>query len=586
MAYSYDLTLFEVPEEQQKKLSFCATECEDFEQWLYNIFNQADLVATAKAVYLALEEIACLKRKDRLRLELLALIRPRVHELVLALEQQHALLAGQRQKKAEALAELKLLLQAKLAQTYSVIAVNASKEMGRLFTRSSYQLGQSILAALEEMRACVLLYYQQYQAVPEKTWLQIYHLYLIAAHFGLDSQQQPILSAYKHLLLWGCVNAHQLHADDMVKIDQLFLLWRTRVQLNETGYDDYGMFFIILNRDAAPIAKKFYQAELGKVGQSLDFSSLVNYLRQPEASSDLRQLDLPERLLAMFLYAWGGTNDRTFERKSRQQAIQIALGLSASHYFINKQQPLTALIGREALAAGQHATKAQFAPQRPLKDRLDIWAGGGYRSDAQMQEGAVEFKSSDSQTELLEATSTTAYNYQEATLLDVSPSGYKIEYRGESDHSLSVGNLLAVKEAHHTSCDLAIIRWLKQSSSQTTLIGLELFQPNILAGAIAHCSRNAEVSSNYMPAFLLPLSNTEFEHEDSIIAPVNMFKVGQYFVLITALGKIYAQVNKVIVNNNFCQFSYLESAPFTLPKEEVLQDDKVSNPFISTWEIL
>lgn len=588
MSNSYNIDVFEVPEQQQKKLNFCATDRQAMEQWLYDTFNQADIANISKSLYHAIEEVMCLKSKDKLRLELLDVMRPRVHELVAELEKQSALLAMQGQKRSTELGDLSQVLQRKLAHAYIVAAVTASQHMSRLFAKPIHSLSKALHIALEEMRACLLLYFQRYQAVPENMWLQIYKLYQMAQHFALESQYHPIRSAYKHLLLWGCTNSHQLHSDDIKNVDTLYSHWRSRVHLDEAGYNEYGAFFVLLDKDAAPAAQYVFEGETGAIDQSLDFSSLVSYLRQPEANTELRDLGLPERLLSMFLHTWGGTSDRTFDRKKRQGSIQVALGLSASHYFLNQRMSIEKMIDGKQAGGRDRLAKAQFDAKRPREDRLDQWdqarLNSEFRSLSQEQDGIIEFKQEQKEDAPI---NTVSYDYSAAKLLDMSPSGYKIECGVGDGHLLSVGNLLAVREEHHKTWDLAIIRWLKQHSEETTLIGVELYQPNITPSVIVHCNRKAEVSSNYMPAFLLPLNNADFEHEDSIIAPVNMFKPEQYFVLISADGKFFAKVNKVLGSNNyFCQFSYTECEPIKSIEEILKNDDDTSNPFISVWEIL
>lgn len=574
-----DLGVIALPEQSIKKLSFCKTDAKSLEQWLLSL-NQTDALTIADSLEVAIDEICQLQGKDKLRLELLELIQNQAHKLFEQLEKQHLSLLAHNSDKAQHVLNIHINLQQKLALSFAICAKLTAQNMQRLFNRPSVVFNKATLLGLEETRATLLCFYQQYQFKLDKLWQRSHALYQLYLQHQTGEQHRDIQAAYKHLLLWGCTNAHQVNQQDFRRLDGVFASWQDRVGLVLQPCHQKYAYFIDENLASAPIPERLFK---GKAAIALNLSALVAYLKQAGAGSDLGNAQLPNRTLSILLHSWGASSDRVFERITKQADLQYVTGLRACHFYLSGQQTLAQQIGQEESSE----QKANFSARKPSSEHLDLWQqsalGAEFRSEAQNSDGEISFQSADKDTK--ESDSTCAdYPPALAKIIDISPAGYQLEVSANQNKNciIDIGNLLLVKEEHHKYWDLAITRWLKHD--QNSFIGIELFQPNITACAIAPSNMQAEPIGNYLHALLLPESAVSGDG-DRIIVPSNMLKQGMLACVLTPTGKQLIKLNKLILNNSyFCLFSY--EGHQSLQQLTHSEPSAKENPFSTMWEIL
>lgn len=569
------------PKQLLKKLSFCKANTKSLEQWLHTL-NQADALAVADSLALAIDEICQLQCKDKLRLELLELIQNQAHTLFEQLEKRHLGLLTHNADKAKKTLDARISLQQNLAIGFTVCAKIAAQNMQRLFNKPSATFDKATLLALQETRISLLSSYQQHQFKLDALWQRSHALYQLYQQHQTGEQHRSVQAAYKHLLLWGCTNAHQINQQDFRKLDSVLAIWQDRVGLVLQPCHQKYAYFVDENLASAPIAERLFK---GKAALALNLSALVAYLKQANASQDLASAQLSNRTLPILLHSWGASSDRVFERLAKQADLHYVTGLRACHFHLGGQQTLAQQIGQNE----RTDQKASFSPRKSSSEQLDVWQqstfGAEYRSEAQSGKGEIAFHVPSNQNENTAATSSTAnFPTALAKIIDTSPAGYQLEVKTDKNNNciIDVGNLLLVKEAHHKYWDLAIIRWLKHD--QRSFIGIELFQPNVSACAIAPSTIHAEPTANYLHALLLP-DATDSEEGDRIIVPNNMLKQGMWACILTASEKKLIKLNKLLLSNNyFCIFSYEEHKPLRQLTHSEPKNEK--NPFSTTWEIL
>lgn len=566
-----------------KKLSFCHTNTKGLHYWLDSL-SKSDNLARAQNLTSAIDELSQLRCKDKSRLEWLELIQAQAHSTLKQLQQQHLGLANSSPQKAKQIYQVQQSLQQKLVYGFSLCAQHAAQNMQRLFGKPSSIFSKAILHALNETRAILLSCYQQYQFDLPSLWQHGHALYQLSLQYPLaNDEQAPLVASYKHLLLWGCTNAHQINQLDFKLLDQLFSAWQVHVEITFAPNSRQYAYFIARDQSGAPVSGRLFQ---GQAYLALNFSPLVAYINQPEANQELREAKISTRLLAILAHSWGSSSDRVFERINKRTDVMYATGLRASHYFLGHQQSLAELLKRHNIQQANADHKASFTSRRSISEQLDPWQqsvfGTEYRSEAQSIAGDITFKPQNEYTPQ-ETSSYAQLKPAQATVLDASPAGYQLQLAANEsrDCLADVGNLILVKEEHHSHWDLAVIRWLKQG--QRRHVGVELFQPGVIACAIAPSNLQAEVTNNYMHALLLP----EHSANDGsrIIVPANMLKSGQWAYVLSDSSSMLIKLGKSLASNNyFGLFDYEERPAQQAPLAP--KNNSKTTAFSTMWEIL
>lgn len=565
-----------------KKLSFCHTNTKGLHYWLDSL-SKSDNLARAQNLTSAIDELSQLRCKDKSRLEWLELIQAQAHSTLKQLQQQHLGLANSSPQKARQVRQAQQTLQQQLVHGFTLCATLAAQNMQRFFNKPTLVLSQAILQALNEIRAALIYSYQQYQFELSPLWQRSHTLYQLSLQHPLaDSERAALTASYKHMLLWGCTNAHQINQQDFRQLDRLFASWQMHVDITFAPSSQQYAYFVGQNL-STPISERLFQ---GQAYLALNLSPLVAYINQPEANQELREAKISTRLLAILAHSWGSSSDRVFERINQRTDVMYVTGLRASHYFLGHQQSLAELLKRHNIQQANADHKASFTSRRSISEQLDPWQqsvfGTEYRSDAQSIAGDITFKPQNEYTPQ-ETSSYAQLKPVQATVLDASPAGYQLQLAANEsrDCLADVGNLILVKEEHHSHWDLAVIRWLKQG--QRRHVGVELFQPGVIACAIAPSNPQAEVTNNYMHALLLP----EHSANDGsrIIVPANMLKSGQWAYVLSDSSSMLIKLGKSLASNNyFGLFNYEERPAQQAPLAP--KNNSKTTAFSTMWEIL
>lgn len=575
------LDTLNLPEQSLKKLSFCKANSKSLAQWYFGL-SQVNPVGIAQSLISAIDELCQLQCKNRLRLELLETLQSYAHSCIEQLSKLHLSLSTSSPKKAIQVLKTQLTLQQKLAYSFTICAGFAAQNIQRLLNkRQAAIFGQAVILALQETRACLLSFYQQYQFKLDRLWQRSHALYQLSQQWQFAESRQ-IQAEYKHLLLWGCTHAHQINQQDFSKLDTLFADWQERVGIViEPGHANYA-YFIDQSLSTAPVSERVFK---GQASLALNLSALLAYLKQPEASLELHNAHLPSRIVAILSHSWGASSDRVFERLNKQAHLHYVTGLRACHYFLSDEVTLAQLI-QEQDNSGNADQKAQFSSRKSAHEQLDPWQqsvyGNEYRSEAQSQQGEVNY-----QTQTNEQAEQT-HNYEQlqaaqAKIVNISPAGYQLELSAQAanQHAVDIDQLILIKEEHHEHWDLAIIRWLKRGAS--IQLGIELFQPHIIPCAVAQCDRHGQANTGFFHALLLP-EYADGIQDNRIIVPTKMLKQGQQVCILTQTEKQLLTLNKLLQSNShYALFTYQQHQA---PQQQQTQQANQTKPVSTVWEIL
>ncbi len=539
MTLKPELTL---PEQKIANLSFCDATPKAFGRWV-GALPVANIGETSRQLYHAIIELNQLIIAPQQRLALLELIRHRINFVCKELSRHYLGLAIALPDKQRKIANLSQALQLHLANGYKTTLIELldsgaidknRKTIAMACHRIVTDLGQTILRA-----------HQLYCPSPTRSWLECHRVYRFALRNKLydvqvedenlmHRQSNTIADAYKRLLLLGCARPNQLRQNELVQAYELFECWTDRVTCSQEIGEE-SLFLVNMERDAAPI----YSSLLGpeeRNGDSFGFNTvelsadIADYQNRRNEKDKQAGHSLPmpanvsENLLAHLSQAFGVLTKRNFKRITTQGELQVAVGLSAAHYYIAGEKSFKAFIESGATTDDEENYFIARA-----KRNNDAWAGahdaaptGDFMSSA---DTPINFKTS---AGTRDEGGSRPKTYK-TPLVNTSPGGYCVSWTSEMPPSLQAGEVLAVREQPSHPWSVAVVRWIRQLRQQGTQIGVELLAPSATPCGVRLIQKVGN-SSEFLRGLLLPEVSV-IGQPATLITPRLPFQQGSRIVL-------------------------------------------------------
>ncbi|WP_339806162.1 GTPase [uncultured Marinobacter sp.] len=533
-----------VPEQKIASLSFSDTSPKAFRAWVSHL-PMANLGELSRQLYHAIIELNQLFIAPGQRLQLLELIRPKIRFVCDELSRHYLGMAISLPEKQRKIANLSQALQLHAAAGYKLCILELIDNGGP--ERNKRALIVCCHRAISELGATVLRASQLYGPSPVGSWHEAHQLYQFAMAHGLHDTQVPdeslqhragssVAEAYKQLLLFGCARANQLRQSEMEQAYHLLELWADKTRcarelassalfIVNTGSDQPAVF-----RDLVPDSQ---------TGTTLGFDSgnlaglLETHLQNAE---DGRKTESPIRvpagtsdtLISHLSGAFGMLAKRNFNRLAAEGSLEVCAGLTSVHYFVSGQNSFSNFIsGNEAPAQG--------SDNRFMKpDRRDAWATAhdAGTSDERIMASAdapINFQRQGFDSDALNAKNRP--NSYLTRLVNTSPGGYCVVWSsGDIPAALQAGEILGVREQKTHPWSIAVVRWLRQTRSQGTRVGIELLAPNASPCGVRLIQKTGQ-NSEFLRALLLP-EIAALGLPPSVVTPKLPFQVGSRVVLL------------------------------------------------------
>jgi len=279
--------------------------------------------------------------------------------------------------------------------------------------------------------------------------------------------------------------------------------------------------------------------------------------------------------------AWGAIPKRNFSRTGKDIAVNITLGLSATHYFVDKSQ-----VDEDHV---HYAEKANFVnqnemepPSQPVSqpDVWDIADNPSLQIPDQFEVPTFLDESYKTEIQEFEDPDKDLYESHRCILVNESAGGFSVRWRTDIPLRTMVGSLIGIKKMDGSeSCwVIGVIRWIKNRDEEIFL-GVEILAPKADAIAAKNVSHKARVT-DYTRCLLLPEAKA-VNLPRTIIAP-SLYRVGEKLRLDVHGQKIKIKLTKLLENTNtFSQFQFniIQSAEKVTPTDKL---DKIKN-FDSIW---
>lgn len=497
--FQFDANL---PKRDRKHLTQVRHTKQQVELWLQRL-SATNPFECGKELYQILTELVTLDIEAELRLELVTLLQPNIHHLIVALEKfylQQPLLLSIQGRRTLALAQT---LRQNLALNYKIIAVEVTEKLkGKMgFLDFGRKAGQNVAATaiqqyILQAQRILLDNYRQYEVATFNLWYDIHNLARLAELHGLldhpplkigyQSANYTIKQAYLATILFHASRVNKLRASELELIYQYSLDWSQYLTISNTSADS----LLVCNRDDNP-PLYHHRAVTAYDSWYIQAHHFVDYLRQDLSQTPIK---LPAHLQRHLLTTWAAAKERMFVRRPVNKAILLSVGMSAAHYYISGQIPF------KTVAQGEEKTQEIEQPKflfgleedKVPEEPIDAW---------QICYGAVA--SIDDEQKELPKVPTMTYMPYRVKAVNRSPGGLKLVWTEPPPSSLRVGEVIAISEERDQGWGVGVLHWIQQKSDKTIEIGIELLaaQPNACGVCLL---KNNKPASDYMRGFLIP----------------------------------------------------------------------------------
>lgn len=461
---------------------------------------------SGKQLYQTISELACLEIEEALRLELLDVLQPTIHNLITTLEKHtlnQSLFLPVHGRRVFALI---LAMRRQLALNYKIIAVETLRKLqGRVgfmdFGRKSAQLlaATAIQRTIAELQSFLVDSFRQYEETPAGIWTELHQLSRIAESQALfdisikagvmqqfdTSVRQTYLAA---VLLEGC-QTNKLRQTEIELIHQHSQEWAKRLTLNTTPQGS----LLVCNVDDHP---PLYHHRVITSYNSwyIHAQGLADYFAEQIAQSNA---SLSLSLLTHLYVTWFASRERLLDRTECDRNILLCIGMSSAHYYVGGQTPFKIVVkGEEQVEEVKQPTflfgleEDKITEEQP--DAWQICYGSVKGIDEEVPEGSDQ-----------PVVPTMTYMPYRVKAVNRSPAGYGIIWSEAPPLSLRVGEIIGMSEKRGEGWGVGVLHWLRQTSNKTFEAGVELLDAHPKPCGVC-LIKNGKPTSDYMRGFLLP----------------------------------------------------------------------------------
>lgn len=511
-----------LPPQDLTQLSFCGgSKPSKVRDWVESL-PVMRISYVCSLLYQSLPEIARLRVAAEQRLEMLEHLRPAVHQAIQGLSNQflnQPLILPDPARKAASVAQA---LQKHMANGYLVtardLALNAKTD-----SEVREPLARAIHRGLTGLGLLLLRSYQLYLPVPERLWQELHSLYLLAERLDLHRLSVPdslphhselytIERSYLRLLLLASAHPNQLRQEEVNATYNALEELAPLAQLSAYQQDEQGQLFAVdLESNQGPQYRSRIPNQAREI-RELDASQLLASLEDecadpsPRSAGARNRYGLLAPLTEHLIKSWNLLAQRSFERQTGRGQLEVTVGLSNLHFHLADQQPFKLFLNKGNAAQTEDAdlfAKLTRANKTTSSDNDDPWGqafdvGGTRLAGSELP--SLNLERDIRQRQLQD------YQGEHPTYLlpivDISPGGYRLEWRERIPSQVKAGELLGVREEGRHKWSLAVVRWVQQTKG-ATLLGLQTIAPQAMPLGAAIVYKTGGYSE-YLRALQIP----------------------------------------------------------------------------------
>jgi hypothetical protein len=462
----------------------------------------SDLAASAKSLYLTLQDSHQAPLSAKERFEILSLLQSTVSYICQALQKYYFTqeVVNEQQRN---IADLVNAIYFEMINGYKLCIEAVCNQ---LLPNQQILIG-SLQKAISYCCKIIFHSYEQHRAPPDGIWLELHTLYNFAhkknvVHKGLKKYLQwqcrlnTLADIYKHCLLFSIANPNHLRRSQITQLISALEAWAPLLIMKDIDKTSSSLFVVDFLYDSPPR----YTGLFPKPPENCYFLNLQHVnerlmkllLAQGTTNNDkLLKLFTPSELALSHAYiesilnAWKNIRERAYERISTQGKMSVCLGISACHWHLTESVAL------------------KTYPDVANKDEIEI----------------------NVLSSLQDKGSHPKYPMFECELINQSNRGYCLKWLEEIPLQLQSGEiigLIAKNDSAEQILSIGTIRWIKHEENNVLLIGVELLSLD----ALPIKARLTETTSQYaVPTLVFP-ENLEKHKPMTIVTPPLPFKTG------------------------------------------------------------
>ena len=457
--------------------------------------------------------------------------------------------------------------------------------------------------------------YQLYCDLPKGMWHEIHLLYQLAEQnqfhdkkITLVDKAITVASTYKKILLLSTINPNQLRQQEISQIAKHLGKLNRKFSLGSSPDADYS-FVANLNSDAGPFHRALVSGDVKPHYRGFDLIAIVD-----EIESELQNKSKEQRILGIndntqkhLLRSWGSMATRTFARTPGDGDIEISVGLAASHYLIDHElhgeEEAQELLGSNLVDSLEGSLKDaivlggednNFYTQGVPKTHPgwnDKTNGPQLRDDSMWDsmyrnKAAQETNDDSKPYEFMDKANqenSSRYNYNDATIINISPGGYCLKLVGDLPKQTQTGEiigLLETAEGDQFVWNIGTIRWMKRTNHGELELGVQLISAEA-EPVFGQFRTSHSDDKNYQRCLLLPAIEGIGQPETLLTSPMPFKEHTKVRIKSVDGEKDIHLKNMVASGYSFKQFTfeYLESIDD--PESGSSGDD-----FDAVWEMI
>ena len=553
--------LLRIPEQDLKDLQITSSNSRQFASWLKQL-PKGHIGETARQLYLCIQELNRVEFSPKKRFYLLEAIRPNILHVCRLLEKHYLNQPLILSDKAKKVANLSLALKNHLVTGYKIVTLHShtkvsDKEYSKIVVTALHR-------ALNISSKVLVQTYQLYNPVSINTWHEIYQLYRIAefyklTHYNIEdsdlnfygNKKNNVHNVFCRCLLLATARPNQLRQQEIEKLFNSLDLWSRYVSI-ELDEEPPCTFSFDLLGDSPPSYLNWIATDNNTQLRVLVIKNLVGcleeYLKNPSDPAIPDFIDPPfhvsdnlsKHLLVEVIDAWSQSLDRSFNRTSHHEILEVCVGLKATHYYTAEEVEFSDLIHDGTNALEQLRENPFLNPdgspfiQSNVKEVKsgDAWSvafdGGNSSFSQDGNFNAIDTSSIESdlkeQNEKKKPEPHKEFGIQQCKTIDISPGGYCIEWEGKIPSQVRTGEILGIRENGESNWNLGVIRWANHTSSNCVRIGIELLSNKAIACGVQLIPKTGE-SSVFIRALQLPEIETAHQ-ESTFLVPAIVFHSG------------------------------------------------------------
>jgi hypothetical protein len=476
-----------LPPQDQRNLSYSSHQPKAFREWVDSL-PVVNIGETAKLLYQGIQELCHLKASAAHRLQLLELIRPKVHYITESLKQHYAHQPILLSPKSRKIASLCQALQKHLAIGYKVCLINAL--YGGFLGTAKEHIPTAMHRFLSELVFILLRCYQLYHPPIPMLWFEIHLLYALAEERALldhclddpeldHHRAHSISDLYKRAVLLSTCKPNQLQADDLENLFYGSNQWSNLAAITQDPSRG-GLFASALNTDTPPGYVKDLQEQHHHV-RYIDLRNVVKHLQHNQQcpkkliglKSEYRASErafISNDLSRHLISAWSRASKRANERIPQSGPVEACLGMHNCYEHLCHLQDY-------------HSLNTPRSLKLEDDDVIDMELAITKNINHNRRDKKLE-------------------RFQ-CLVVNVSAQGVCLAWNQQLPMQLKNGELVMLRQQERQEWLLGSIRWTRHFHGEGVRTGVQFFAPNMIAVEVKHLRSSAD-STEWLPGILMP----------------------------------------------------------------------------------